>query len=165
MPRLYALYKQHKGDQPFIESKEYYHFLYGESDLDKMAHHEKLRSQYSDSLTGYPGYYLKHDTPLFFIQGPESRNIKAIGPWDTVGALGVPDIGNISLKWLRGSPGFHNVRVSPCKLGQAIHAATNTDSSQGWSTPSMRLPWMNIEQHSGQHCGTSRKSNHLLSGR
>lgn len=46
----------------------------------------------------------------------ESRNIKVIGVWDTVGSLGVPDIAGVNNAKGRAKYGFHNVKLSKCKV-------------------------------------------------
>lgn len=50
-----------------------------------------------------------------FIDQPpseESRQIKVVGVWDTVGSLGVPDILDANLGEFRKKYGFHNVKLS-----------------------------------------------------
>lgn len=42
----------------------------------------------------------------------ESRKIKVVGVWDTVGSLGVPDVAGADLGNLRKKYGFHNVKLS-----------------------------------------------------
>ncbi|KAH7086790.1 hypothetical protein FB567DRAFT_51366 [Paraphoma chrysanthemicola] len=42
----------------------------------------------------------------------ESRNVKVVGVFDTVGSLGVPDVMGISLAWNRTKHGFHNVKLT-----------------------------------------------------
>jgi uncharacterized protein (DUF2235 family) len=41
-----------------------------------------------------------------------SRKVKVVGVWDTVGSLGIPDIGPFDLAWDRTQYGFHNVRLT-----------------------------------------------------
>ncbi|KAF9699351.1 hypothetical protein EKO04_002472 [Ascochyta lentis] len=53
-----------------------------------------------------------------FKPNDESREIKVIGVWDTVGSLGVPDIGPFNNGGLRAKFGFHNVKLS----GHVKHA-------------------------------------------
>jgi uncharacterized protein (DUF2235 family) len=51
----------------------------------------------------------------------DSRKIKVIGVWDTVGSLGVPDIAGVSNSKLRAKYGFHNVQLSEY-VQHAYHA-------------------------------------------
>jgi len=46
---------------------------------------------------------------------PESRNVKVVGVFDTVGSLGVPDVLGINLAWKRTKYGFHNVKLTERK--------------------------------------------------
>jgi hypothetical protein len=46
---------------------------------------------------------------------PESREIEVVGVYDTVGALGVPDLQGIRLSWGPDKHGFHNVKLNPSK--------------------------------------------------
>jgi hypothetical protein len=41
-----------------------------------------------------------------------TRHIKVVGVWDTVGSLGVPDMGGVDHGRLRKKFGFHNVKIS-----------------------------------------------------
>jgi uncharacterized protein (DUF2235 family) len=41
-----------------------------------------------------------------------SRKVKVVGVWDTVGSLGIPDIGSLNLAWGRTQYGFHNVKLT-----------------------------------------------------
>ncbi|KAL5115303.1 hypothetical protein ACEQ8H_006816 [Pleosporales sp. CAS-2024a] len=43
---------------------------------------------------------------------PESRNVKVVGVWDTVGSLGVPDVLGLNLARKRTKYGFHNVKLT-----------------------------------------------------
>lgn len=47
---------------------------------------------------------------------PESRNVKVVGVFDTVGSLGVPDVLGINLAWKRTKYGFHNVKLTERKF-------------------------------------------------
>jgi uncharacterized protein (DUF2235 family) len=40
--------------------------------------------------------------------------VKVVGTFDTVGALGIPDIGGISMAWFRKNHGFHNTGLDHC---------------------------------------------------
>lgn len=42
----------------------------------------------------------------------ESRQIKVVGVWDTVGSLGMPDVAGANLGGLRKKFGFHNTKLS-----------------------------------------------------
>jgi hypothetical protein len=43
---------------------------------------------------------------------PESRKVKVVGVFDTVGSLGVPDVMGLSFASTRTKHGFHNVKLT-----------------------------------------------------
>ncbi|KAF1840427.1 uncharacterized protein K460DRAFT_297110 [Cucurbitaria berberidis CBS 394.84] len=43
---------------------------------------------------------------------PESRKVKVVGVFDTVGSLGIPDMVGLNLAWGRTKYGFHNVKLT-----------------------------------------------------
>ena len=60
---------------------------------------------------------LKEEDPVLRLKpNDESREVKVIGVWDTVGSLGVPDIGPFNNGNLRKKFGFHNVKLSGREL-------------------------------------------------
>jgi uncharacterized protein (DUF2235 family) len=48
----------------------------------------------------------------------DSRRVKVVGVWDTVGSLGVPDLAFLSNARRRTKYGFHNVKLNGCKCLQ-----------------------------------------------
>lgn len=46
----------------------------------------------------------------------DSRKVKVVGVWDTVGSLGIPDMVGLNLASQRTQYGFHNVRLTESKL-------------------------------------------------
>jgi uncharacterized protein (DUF2235 family) len=46
----------------------------------------------------------------------DSRKVKVVGVWDTVGSLGVPDLGWLNTATYRTKYGFHNVKLNECKF-------------------------------------------------
>lgn len=108
-PDLFKLYKQHKDSFHFRKSKPYRDWING-----------VLHPQTPEQIQ-------KNDGKLIYDKAPHcaapdaSRIVKVVGVFDTVGALGIPDLvltpGN--LKFLEDTigakPGFHNIGLSPCK--------------------------------------------------
>ncbi|CAO2657027.1 Nn.00g058300.m01.CDS01 [Neocucurbitaria sp. VM-36] len=43
---------------------------------------------------------------------PDSRKVKVVGVFDTVGSLGIPDVVGLDLAWGRTKYGFHNVKLT-----------------------------------------------------
>jgi uncharacterized protein (DUF2235 family) len=66
---------------------------------------------------------------------PESRNVKVVGVFDTVGSLGVPDVLGISLAWNRTKYGFHNVKLTERKVILLYAARHDIDEIQTSNTP------------------------------
>lgn len=46
---------------------------------------------------------------------PESREIEVVGVYDTVGALGFPEVLGHRIRWGSDKHGFHNVKLNPSK--------------------------------------------------
>jgi uncharacterized protein (DUF2235 family) len=47
---------------------------------------------------------------------PESRKVKVVGVFDTVGSLGIPDLVGLDLSFMRKKYGFHNVKLTEREL-------------------------------------------------
>jgi uncharacterized protein (DUF2235 family) len=83
-PELYQQYKSNKGGVPFRQTDAF----------KKCLEHPVLR---------YTGAFLS-----------EAPIVKVVGTFDTVGALGIPDIGGVSMAWFRKYHGFHNTGLDHC---------------------------------------------------
>jgi hypothetical protein len=83
-PSLYQQYKANTGGTPFRETDAF----------KKCLEHPVLR---------YTGAFLS-----------EAPIVKVVGTFDTVGALGIPDIGPFSMAWFRKDHGFHNTGLDHC---------------------------------------------------
>src|SRR6195952_4166286 len=113
-PKLYKTYKLHTDGTPFTETVHYRHFTFGMPDMEKtMRHIHQNKDLKLDFKSGQNVIwkYMPGDYGMYW----DSRILKVVGVWDTVGALGVPDIHGINMNWLGYHPDFHNVRISPCK--------------------------------------------------
>ena len=104
-PEVYAIYKENKTGMPFRKTDKWRTFLKG-----KLA---------ADSPPRDPNAYKGGPPPKWEIRphgdfaiSPDSRKVKGVGVWDTVGALGVPDLRGWNMSWLRTSHGFHNVHLN-----------------------------------------------------
>ncbi|KAF7556163.1 hypothetical protein G7Z17_g1619 [Cylindrodendrum hubeiense] len=73
---------------------------------------------------------------------PESREIEAIGVYETVGALGIPEMRGVKLTWGPDTHGFHNVKLNPNvrhafqALGMDEHRASFSPSL--WHLPEIK---------------------------
>lgn len=108
-PDLFSLYKQHKDSLHFRKSKAYREWINGV--LSPKAHQDLEKNN----------GMLVYDKAPHCDAPEETRFVKVVGVFDTVGALGIPDLALTpgSLKFLEGAlgakPGFHNVGLSPCE--------------------------------------------------
>jgi hypothetical protein len=66
---------------------------------------------------GYKNYNFRWKTPPHREWGtsPESRIVEVVGVYDTVGALGLPDLLGFRMSWGPDKHGFHNVELNPSK--------------------------------------------------
>lgn len=112
-PELYRLYMMNKDQLEFRKTEEWRWYVNGklseagkklkdggedphnipETDLKKMAEVWEIRPH-------------KHLAP------EESRKIKVVGVFDTVGSLGIPDMFGLNMAWDRTKYAFHNVGLS-----------------------------------------------------
>jgi uncharacterized protein (DUF2235 family) len=82
-PALYRLYKKNTGGQPFRETDAFKNYL----------------ADRSHNMTHYAM--------------PPPPPVKVVGVWDTVGALGIPDIAGWDMSGNRREHGFHNTGLGP----------------------------------------------------
>ena len=87
----------------------------------------------------------------------ETTPIRFIGVWDTVGSLGVPDLGLPGTHWLNRRWQFHDVRLS-ASVQSAYHALAIDETRRPFLptlwTPDGDVPGQHVEQvwFSGVHC-------------
>lgn len=110
-PDLYALYQKNPDGLKFRKSQAYMEWVNGVPSKKQANGGSQIQSQWDS-----PPH---HDAP------EESRIIKVVGVFDTVGSLGIPDLPwtRFNLKFLEkavgiSEPGFHNIHLSPCKLSK-----------------------------------------------
>lgn len=104
-PEVYAIYQENRSGVPFRKTARWKAFCEGK--------------EAADSPPRDPNAYKGGPPPIWevrphgeFFTTPESRNVKVVGVWDTVGALGVPDFRGWDMSWLRDDHGFHNVHLN-----------------------------------------------------
>jgi uncharacterized protein (DUF2235 family) len=86
-----------------------------------MDHFPALYRMYKANTTGVPfrqtpafEEYMKHKAFSYsFLEDFDPPKIKVVGVWDTVGALGVPDIAGLDMEAWRREHGFHNTGLDP----------------------------------------------------
>lgn len=110
-PELYAKYQGYKDSFHFRKSAAYRAWVNG-----------VLSKEQPPKVEGGFQEPPRYDVPAHRPAPEESRVVKVVGVFDTVGSLGIPDLTwtQYNLKFLEKytgvtDPGFHNVSLSPCK--------------------------------------------------
>jgi hypothetical protein len=133
-PEVYDIYKQNIPEEvqvqerfeqlPFRQSQRWQEFVEGEKAKTPKA--VELRAEIEKNWRR-----LSDDEKRIFWEIPphgelaiseESRNVKVVGVWDTVGALGIPDGRWKDNSSNRAQYGFHNVKLnsSRCLRSDAL---------------------------------------------
>jgi hypothetical protein len=105
-PSVYRAYKRNKKGEPFRETEAWKQLV-----KNKLAEHE----QHSKAIAAAGIKALSNELEMHAdgdLAIPNSRKVKVIGVWDTVGSLGVPDIGGMNNANYRAQYGFHNVKLN-----------------------------------------------------
>lgn len=89
---------------------------------------------------------------------PESRTVKVVGVFDTVGSLGIPDMLGFSLAWKRKRFGFHNVKLTERESLAVERGGDGADFIAQILNMRIRL-WrlMNVARRLDRRCGIFRK--------
>lgn len=86
----------------------------------------------------------------------ESRKVKVVGVFDTVGSLGIPDMLGLSFASKRTKYGFHNVKLTEREFARRSRVVVVL-IMQISSTRIRHWRSTNAARHSGQLCGISRR--------
>lgn len=110
-PSIYRAYMTNDEMLPFRETQAWKDFVNG-----------KLSSKGEELLKDGPIKSLRDRVQAYeinphkgLIAAEDSRKVKVVGVWDTVGSLGVPDVAWFDLERFRSKYGFHNVRLNKSK--------------------------------------------------
>jgi uncharacterized protein (DUF2235 family) len=155
-PDIYRTYMMNDEGVEFRKTKAWKHFVEGR--LSKKG--EELRAQgvevdKNDLQQMAEAWDIRPHGELAI--GSDSRKVKVVGVFDTVGSLGVPDILGISLAFRRAKYGFHNVKLTERK---SISCTTQAIIIHPQQILSMRIKhwrWMNDVEHSDRLSGTYQK--------
>lgn len=117
-PRLYSLYQTNNEGVDFREMKAWRMFTEGK--LSKKG--EEMKKQGLD-VTKIELDDLKLMAEVWETRphgelavSPDSRKVKVVGVWDTVGSLGIPDMVGLDMAFGRTQYGFHNVKLTESEL-------------------------------------------------
>ncbi|KAH7123688.1 hypothetical protein B0J11DRAFT_318799 [Dendryphion nanum] len=112
-PEIYRAYMQNEEGDTFIETDAWKDFLNGPLSHKRQ---EPLRGD-AKKLAQSWGAHSHSDLAV----APESRKVKIVGVFDTVGSLGVPDVAFVNNANFRTKYGFHNVKLNE-NIEHAFHA-------------------------------------------
>ena len=111
-PQVYRAYQTNEEGLPFRETQAWKDFIEGRLTKKGKAHSKpqedwnvKERAQNWDI----------HPHVDLAAVSEESRYVKVVGVWDTVGSLGIPDVAVFNNANFRTKYGFHNVKLNERK--------------------------------------------------
>lgn len=114
-PEIYRAYMTNEEGLPFRETEAWKEFING-----KLTAKGKLLRQ----TTGIQGIVERAQSWQIhahrdLLATEESRKVKVVGVWDTVGSLGIPDVAWFDFGKNRAKYGFHNVRLNESKCHES----------------------------------------------
>jgi uncharacterized protein (DUF2235 family) len=110
-PQVYRAYQNNEEGLPFRETQAWKDFTEGK--LSQKGHELKKTNEEWGVKERAEGWEITPHIDL--AASEESRKIKVIGVWDTVGSLGVPDVAIFDNANFRTKYGFHNVKLNESK--------------------------------------------------
>lgn len=113
-PELYRAYMANDEGIEFRETQAWKHFVEGKLSEKGLALRAKgVQLNQADPKQAAEAWDIRPHGELAV--SPESRIVKVVGVFDTVGSLGVPDVLGMSLASARTQYGFHNVKLTERK--------------------------------------------------
>ncbi|KAF2846854.1 hypothetical protein T440DRAFT_220749 [Plenodomus tracheiphilus IPT5] len=119
-PELYRLYMTNDEGEDFRKTKYWSWFVDGK--LSKIGEERKAQGFSVESVAQDDGNWTEVELqqmaevweirPHKHLALPNSRKVKVIGVFDTVGSLGIPDMVGLNLAKGRTQYGFHNVKLT-----------------------------------------------------
>ncbi|KAF2729130.1 hypothetical protein EJ04DRAFT_78019 [Polyplosphaeria fusca] len=130
-PQLYRAYRMNDEGLAFRETQAWSDFVHGKLSPRGLELEEKgfKRSKWGDKEKAEGFEINPHEH--FKEISEDSRKVKVVGVWDTVGSLGVPDIGWFDFSRYRTKYGFHNVKLSE-NIEHAFHALALDERRQAF---------------------------------
>jgi uncharacterized protein (DUF2235 family) len=110
-PQIYRAYQTNDEGLPFQETQAWKDFVSGK--LSKHGEQMDESQRDSDHKKRAQSWEIRPHGDLTVSE--DSRKVKVVGVWDTVGSLGVPDVAFINNANHRTKYGFHNVKLNGCK--------------------------------------------------
>jgi uncharacterized protein (DUF2235 family) len=110
-PHVYRAYQTNEEGLPFRETQVWKDFVHGKlSDRGKMMDESQRDFSAKDRAQSWE---INPHGDLAVSE--DSRKVKVVGVWDTVGSLGVPDVAFLNNANYRTKYGFHNVKLNGCE--------------------------------------------------
>ncbi|CAI6281161.1 unnamed protein product [Periconia digitata] len=116
-PEIYRAYMSNTTGMPFRETQMWKDFVIGKLSK-KGAALSKKRGVKNDEEEAQAWEIRPHQS---LVASDESRIVKVVGVWDTVGSLGIPDFALLDNSNWRTKFGFHNVKLNG-NIQHAFHA-------------------------------------------
>ena len=111
-PQVYRAYEANDEGLPFRETQAWNEFVNGKLTRSGTKLNEEERN--SDPKNRAQSWDIFPHKEFQDIS-PDSRKVKVVGVWDTVGSLGVPDVMWFDNAGRRTKYGFHNVKLNEGK--------------------------------------------------
>lgn len=113
---IWELYKKNYKGERFHGSDAWFDYLDGVPEDD----------QNQTAAYGTEDFGWKNPPRGEWARTPESREIEVVGVYETVGALGIPEMRGVKFGWGPDKHGFHNVKLNPSKsIVVATEISTN----------------------------------------
>jgi uncharacterized protein (DUF2235 family) len=112
-PQVYRAYQTNEEGLEFRETQAWKDFVHGRLSKRGQELHESQRD--AGAKERAQSWEIRPHGDLAV--SPDSRKVKVVGVWDTVGSLGVPDLAFLSMAGRRTKYGFHNVKLNGSKFG------------------------------------------------
>ncbi|CBX95313.1 similar to peptidoglycan binding domain containing protein [Plenodomus lingam JN3] len=119
-PELYRLYMTNDEGDDFRKTKYWSWFVHGK--LSQIGEERKAQGLDVENIVQHDGKWTEAEfrqmaevweiRPHKHLALPNSRKVKVVGVFDTVGSLGIPDMIGLNLAKQRTQYGFHNVRLT-----------------------------------------------------
>ena len=110
-PQVYRAYQTNEEGLPFRETQAWKDFVEGK--LSKRGATLDKKQRNAGAQERARNYDINPHADLAVSE--DSRRVKVVGVWDTVGSLGVPDVAFFDNANFRTKHGFHNVKLNGCK--------------------------------------------------
>ncbi|KAG9681603.1 hypothetical protein KCU95_g3530, partial [Aureobasidium melanogenum] len=128
---IWEAYKSNNQRQRFQGSDVYYDYMDGILAADE--------DQPNEPGDGNSGQKWKTQPRGDWAISPESREIEVVGVYDTVGALGFPEVFGYRMQWDHNKHNYHNVKLNP-NIKNAFQALALDERRKAFSPTLWHLP-------------------------